>query len=383
MIYSGVRRKVLFFYTKTGNGHFAVANAIGRELQKKYTDSVQYVDPFDESNKILQYLGRQFYNDVISHGNLKFLFEMLYAVSMTRLGLKAFSFFATAANRKAVSAAIEKNRPDVIVVAHFFFAKAIAEYLKLHDEHIPVYVVVTDPFTSPEIWYVQPDFKYMVFSERIREQALSRGVDEGNIRIVPVILKEEFKQTKTHEEIEALKKKYSIGEAEKTILILYGGTGLPNGLRIVKNTIRHNQTAHILVVCGEAENDYEKILAFKQKRKLENVDVFKFVDFVDELISIADIVISKAGTSSVFEILTRNKIPVICNYIWGQEKGTVEYLLDNRMGCYQKNFLKIGKEVSALLKNQPLLDGMKKNIAAKNISNGLSAVAETIHNADF
>ena len=62
--------------------------------------------------------------------------------------------------------------------------------------------------------------------------------------------------------------------------------------------------------------------------------IYGFVDYMDSLIKLSDLIVSKAGTSSVMEIASQHKPVIISNYIYGQEKGNLEFIKQNGIGSF-------------------------------------------------
>jgi len=106
--------------------------------------------------------------------------------------------------------------------------------------------------------------------------------------------------------------------------------------------------------------------------------IYGYVDFIYELINIADIVITKCGASTIMEILNLKKVPVVNDYIWEQEKGNVEYLISNQLGIYEPQIKNLPKAVRNLLEDVKLYSSYKENISKEKIQNGVAEVATYI-----
>ena len=116
----------------------------------------------------------------------------------------------------------------------------------------------------------------------------------------------------------------------------------------------------------------------KEKYKLENLKIFGFIDFVHDLLSISDIVITKCGASTFMEILLSKKIPIVNSYIWEQEKGNVDFLVDNGMGIFEKRISKLPFIINNLFSEKIELMKYKNNIEKGNLKNGTAEVANHI-----
>src|SRR5208283_4211458 len=128
---------------------------------------------------------------------------------------------------------------------------------------------------------------------------------------------------------------------QKVILIMGGADGIPNGIAILKNLALANREADIAIVCGRNAKLFNEALQWKEKKQFENVKIYGYIDFVYELLNIADIVITKCGASMFMQTLLSKKVPIVNNYLWGQEQGNIDFLTQKEIGIYERNVRKL------------------------------------------
>jgi processive 1,2-diacylglycerol beta-glucosyltransferase/1,2-diacylglycerol 3-beta-galactosyltransferase len=102
------------------------------------------------------------------------------------------------------------------------------------------------------------------------------------------------------------------------------------------------------------------------------------VDFIYDLISISDVVLTKCGASTIMEILNLKKIPVVNVYIWEQELGNVDYLVEKKLGIYEPKIKRLPGVISNLLIDDEFYSLYRDNIENEKIENGLPAVSRHI-----
>ena len=78
------------------------------------------------------------------------------------------------------------------------------------------------------------------------------------------------------------------------------------------------------------------------------------------------------------ENLLQEKPLIITNYVWEQEKGNVDFLLENNIGFYQPYLNRLPKIVQSLLEDEDLRRQIKENIRKLNLKNGTPDVAKFI-----
>ena len=191
-------------------------------------------------------------------------------------------------------------------------------------------------------------------------------------------LDEKFSLPIPTENIPALKKKYGFDPAKKMVLIFGGGDGIPNGKRILELLLNHHIDLNIGIVGGKDEDLFNDAEDLKEQYKAPNMQVFGYVDFIYDLLNISDFVITKAGASATMEILHLKKIPIIIDYIWGQEKGNMEYIRDNKMGIFEKDITKIPSILTELLNNKEKQQSFISNIVSEKLKIGTEEVTKFI-----
>jgi processive 1,2-diacylglycerol beta-glucosyltransferase/1,2-diacylglycerol 3-beta-galactosyltransferase len=371
------KKKILFLFLKTGGGHEAPARAIAKYLNKHKNDEIETIlfDGFEKSKRIAKLIVVDGYRFL--QNNAKWIFELIYAVHKIRLVSEISAYLVSINTEKYLRETIKNENPDKIVILHFFLIKPVYNILKSDKLNIPVITVVTDPYSAHPLWFLNKDQNFIVFSGQLRDKLIRDGINERNINVFPFILDEKFSKRATPEEIIVYKKKYEI-KSNNVLLVLGGGDGIPHGLAILNNILKLNIDFEILIVCGKDKNLFDEAVKLKEKLNDTRLKVFGFVDFVYELISVSDVIISKCGASTFMEILLSRKVPIINSYIWEQEKGNVVFLVENELGIYEKNIFKLPEIVKQLFQNKSLIEKYKNNNEKMNLVNGADQVAEFI-----
>ena len=368
------RKKSLFLYLKTGGGHLAPAKSLANYIQNSYDGyDIELVDGFAESKKIAEYAIVDGYR--IMQSKTKWLYELIYAFNKIKPFAYNSAFIITLFVEKYLKRKILEEKPDSIVVFHFLLIQPVYKIIQKHKLNTKVFTVVTDPFTAHPLWFLNKNQNLIVFSEKLKAHCIRNGFKEDQINVFPFILNEKFSRPATENEKIEIKKNLGY-KSEKILLILGGGDGIPNGMKILKKILQLNDDIEIAFVCGKNKNLFSKITDLKKEQKLERLKVYGYVDFVYELLNISDVVISKCGASTFMEILFSRKIPVVNSYIWEQEKGNVDFLVQEKLGIYEKRVGKLPGLVNELFENESLLAEYRNNLEALSLENGNKKVAD-------
>jgi len=371
-------QNIQFYYLKTGNGHLAPAKAIAKNMSEKFGSTIktELVDGLENANRAAKYIIEDGYRNSIN--NATWVFESLYALHKIKVISRITAYIVSVFVKPYIEQKILQSRPDKIIILHFFLIKPIHEIVKKHHLETPIITVVTDPFTAHPIWFLNPHSQFIVFSESLKKSAVSKGINPSATTVFPFILDSNYTERFSTETVFEKKAEFGFDIQKKIILVIGGGEGIPKGASIAESIRLLKADAEVVFVCGRNERLKNKVLQIKNKYKLDNLTVFGYIDFVHTLLNISDIVVTKCGASTFMEILMAQKIPVISNYIWEQEKGNMEYVRDNNMGIYEKRVHKLPQLLDQLLMNNQLYDAFVSNIHRQNIRNGTDAVSHYI-----
>jgi processive 1,2-diacylglycerol beta-glucosyltransferase len=106
--------------------------------------------------------------------------------------------------------------------------------------------------------------------------------------------------------------------------------------------------------------------------------VYEFVDFVDELMRVSDILISKPGGITTSESLAIGLPMLLVDPIPGQEEANVDYFLEKGVGLKARNPESLIFKLGEVLADQSRLRKMKERISEIAKPEAAFTVAEEI-----
>jgi processive 1,2-diacylglycerol beta-glucosyltransferase/1,2-diacylglycerol 3-beta-galactosyltransferase len=136
----------------------------------------------------------------------------------------------------------------------------------------------------------------------------------------------------------------------------------------------------IAVVCGHDELQRWAIQTLAKLHKKRKVAAFGFIDFMFDLMNIADIVVSKGGPATILEALILKKPLIVTQYVYGQEKGNVEFLVHNGVGFYTTRVRNMVSTVSRLCTHPESYAGIQKRLKELHIEIGTDQILDFIIN---
>ncbi len=372
-----VKKKYLFVYLKTGGGHLAPARAIFNYMNKHFADSAEpkLIYGFEKTPRWVQYIIEDGYRMLQYTG--KWFFEFLYALNKIPLVARITCHLLAPFMEKYLEETILKEKPDKIVIFHFFCIIPIYRILKKRKLSIPVITVITDPFTPHTMWFLLKNQNFIVFSKDLEVKVLKKK-RRYEVHSFPFIIDEKFSKALSYDEIISIKKRYEYDPTKKMLLILGGGDGIPKGEKILEELLKSKINSEIGIVCGKNEVLQKGAEHLKKKYEAKHLKIYGYVDFIYELINISDVVLTKCGASTIMEILNLKKVPVVNDYIWEQEQGNVDYLIEKKLGIYEPKIEKLPEVIKNLLEDEKIYSRYRDNISKEKISNGVKEVTEFI-----
>ena len=371
------RKKFLFLYLKTGSGHLSPARSVANYILKNKNEEaeVQLIDGFEKTKKFARFIVEDGYR--ILQSKAKWIYELIYAVHKFELISHISALLVSINTKKYLEDTILSEKPDKILIFHFFLIKPVYDILKEYNLNIKVFTVVTDPYIAHPIWFLRKDQNFIVFSEKLKARRIKRGVETKRLSVFPFILDEKFSIKTDNEEINMIKNKLGFAK-ENVLLILGGGDGIPKGIPILKQLLKTNNDFEIAFVCGKNKKMFEKAVHIKETGNVERLKVYGFIDFVSDLLSISEVVITKCGASTFMEILISGKVPIVNSYIWEQEKGNVDFIVENELGIFERRIRKLPQIILEMFSEKEVLQKYKTNIEHVKLQNGTAQVAEFI-----
>jgi len=350
--------KVIITYASAGAGHFKAAEAIGDYLKERCPAiELKLVDILDKTNPLFKFYYSFGYSLLVRRA--PFLWRIAFWFTELRT-LRSFTkFIAHIIDRLNAGDFINflvSENPDFIISTHFFSSEISAIVKKDKKIKSKLITVITD-FSVHPFWVSSPTDIYIVATPITKNELIRQGVDAGLIKDSGIPVHAKFlKQF----EKPALCKKLRLQPDQFTVLVATGSFGIGPIEEIVK--LLHKDV-QLLVVCANNKKLYKKL---KQKTYPE-VSVFGFVDNMQELMAVSELIITKPGGLTISEILKMELIPIFISAIPGQEAGNVEVLKQYGIGLSLKNADDIKNIILDFKEHPDRMKPMKDNI--KKIKN--------------
>lgn len=314
-----MKYKIKLLGARTGQGHISALRAVEDEFSFMGIHTMAYPSFYEDAaicNEVLSDFNNML---AMKSSALSIQLNELFVLEGTKVDEKRYLAYSDYFNQ------VLSDEKQIVISFTPLINKYVIKYLSENRPKTKFYIVVTDPYNP-----MYPGFEakgacaYFCPSSISEMQLLKRGISEEKIQVTG------FPLRKIHlEESVVDPKEFSIKTKRKIVLIACGAYGNPAFIPLIKEILAlQNKDYYYLVVCGNNKMIEKLLTKHITENKYENVTILGFVNYMQNLLDISSICITKAGANAIHECIAHGVIPFIVGF-WGlqyQERGVFEYL---------------------------------------------------------
>jgi len=312
--------RILVFSAAFGNGHLRAAEAVIEGLCIKEPSAiVTHLDFGDFLSKRFNRMVKKLYFELIKHSP-KLWGKFYYKTS--KLDHKSrIQRFLNQLGRCDFLKYIQEFNPDLIVCTYPTVSSILAQLRLEHILQVPVITVITD-YTVHSHWVHPGVDRYMVACEEVKEMLVTGGIPVQRIHVTGIPISPKFEKKIDRELILS---KLGIRPSLPTFLVMGAYGNLESTKRICKKLADSVVPIQSIIVCGNNERLFHSLheVATNSRNPLIRLG---YVDNMEELMSVTDLIITKAGGLTVTEALTMHLPLVIYKPIPGQEEENATFV---------------------------------------------------------
>ena len=354
--------RILVLSAAVGAGHLRAAQAVELALREMLpAATVRNQDVLELTNALFRRVYGRAYLDLVNNSPhvLGYFYDLLDQPS--RSGKNRGDRFRLALEKLNLGQLIrllQGEQWDLIINTHFLPAEIIASLRKQDKVSMPQVTVTTD-FETHRLWVNQPCEHYFTATPEGARYLHSWGVPAGDTTPTGIPIHPLFSKPKTRAECLA---RQGLAGDRPIVLQLAGGFGVGPIEKITQALLAVDRPMDLVVVAGRNEAVKQELakLDVPQRHRLK---VLGFTDQMDELLHVADLVVSKPGGLTTSETLARGAVMVIVNPIPGQETRNSDFLLESGAAIKANNMPALTYKVNALLSEPARLAQLKENVA--------------------
>jgi processive 1,2-diacylglycerol beta-glucosyltransferase len=317
--------RVLIATVTAGGGHLAAAAALDEAWRALRPGDV--VDQVD--------LGKFFsplHRKIVSEGYVKLvnhapeLWGMMFAKTdrpKTAQALNRVRAIFPSNSRVRFGRYVKQFKPDVVLCTHYSPLETLNHLRRKRGGPRPLTVSVVTDFEAHALWMDACVVLYCVAADETKARLVARGAAEENVVVTGIPISAKFS---ARVDAKAVRKTLGLRDDLSVLLVPSGGFGMGPVGEILTELDKVERPFQSVVVTGRNQELRRELAAQDRKHPTQ---VLGFVTNMQELMAVADLIITKPGGLTSSEALAMGKPLFILNPIPGQEAANSDFLLEH------------------------------------------------------
>jgi 1,2-diacylglycerol 3-beta-galactosyltransferase len=338
-------RRLLLLFSDTGGGHRSSAYAVAQALQDRYDGQaqVELVDALaDYAPWPLNHLGNTYTYMVRLRG---WPWAVGYHLSdgPRRVALLTRACWPWV---RVASCKLLHNHPaDVIVSCHPVLNHLTLRTLAQTQAKTTLITLVTDLVTGHALWFVPQVTRCLVPTGEGRQRALACGLPAERILVTGLPVHPRFVAAAQENPL-AVRRRLGLEPDLPVVLLVSGAEGMGPVRRISRAMADGGVRAQLVIIAGRNERLRARLSAETWPLP---VRVEGFVHNMHEWMRTANLLVTKAGPSTISEALVMGLPIVLSGALPGQERPSVDYVVQTGAGVWAPTPSQVTKAVCELL----------------------------------
>lgn len=368
-------KKALLFYISRFSGHYHAARSIERALQDLGDVEVKIVNAFDYTNPILGKIITKAYIEVVKKkpefwGNI---YDNPQVLERTRKARERFQKKGLPKIKKLM----ESFQPDIVYCTQAYPCGIVSGFKKETGDRTPLVGVLTD--RAPHSYWLFDEVDiYVVPSEETKKVLAGKGIRPDKIRPYGIPIDPKFsKKFSNVNDKDEICREFGVPNDRRTVLVMGGNQGLGALEDILASFLKDDTHKYqVLLVTGNNKRLFRKLKRLIAGKDDGRFKLYPYVDNIDELMEISDLIITKAGGITTSEALAKGLPMFIVDPIPGQERMNSDYLVSEGAAMEIDNVADIVSITDSLFKSEDMFSKMKHNAERLSKSDSSMRIAE-------
>lgn len=315
-------KRIILMYISEVSGHHSATLAIEKAIKILRPDAeILNINAFNYTNPVSEKIINRLYMAIIKRTPQiwDYLYDNPSVVKKVENIKQAIHKF----NSPKLKDLFDKFKPQVVACTQAFPCGMVADFKKTYNSDIPLVAVLTD-YIPHSYWVYDSVNYYITPSEEVSLRLIKKGVPPNKIRTFGIPFDPKFNESPLKSEV---MQKLNLNFNLPAVLIMGGGQGIGPIKTIIRSLEKVKKDLQEIIVTGANKKLYKSLKKLTKKLK-KNTVVFGYVNNINELMSVSDVIITKPGGVTISESLAK-KIPIIIvKPLPGQEVSNTIYLTE-------------------------------------------------------
>jgi len=323
-------KRILLLMADTGGGHRSSAEAVLEAMQRRPLADcqVEMIDvlggyapfPINKLDRLYPYMTRF----------SKVTWEPAYRFTNTPERARGLMKAAWPIAQETARKVLLGHPADLIVSFHPLFNYAMLWAKEKEKNDTPMVSMVTDMATIHAMWCAPGMLRYLVPTRQAARLAVGYGVERAKLDITGLPISRRFAELAGRPKQE-VRKNLDLDPDLPTVLLMGGGQGMGRMYPVARALASIKMEYQLIIVAGR--NPALKLQLQIADWKIP-VRIYGFTREIPVLMAASDVLVTKAGPSTIAEALAMGLPMIISGYIPGQEDGNMKIVVRGQAGMY-------------------------------------------------
>jgi processive 1,2-diacylglycerol beta-glucosyltransferase len=348
--------RILLLHASVGSGHRRAAEALARAFSQRQPGEVRVEDVLDHTSLLFRVAYARSYLELTDRAPM--LWGYFYTQTNADPNLAEFTNnirkLVESIGTTGLKDLLRAFMPELIICTHFLPMELLVRYKRSARLTQPIYCVITDHAAHTFWTYTEID-GYFVPDQQTCKQLIARGVAASQICVSGIPVDPAIAVEKDRD---ALRAHHHLSGTRPVITLFGGGLDNEQVRLIVHGMLASDLEATLIVVAGRNPTLVEHLADLQATPRMD-LRLYGQINFVDDLVVLSDLVITKAGGLIISEVLARAVPLVVINPIPGQEEWNADYVVSTGAGVQLRIAESVPATVMRLLSRPQLMDEMR------------------------
>lgn len=276
---------------------------------------------------------------------------------------------------QSILSLLKAHPADAVVCCHPLLKAPLAQALRMRGDQASLITLVTDLASGHAAWFWPHHGKCLVATEQTRERALSCGLPADGVEVIGLPVRPCF--ARAAEQSPAMtRKRLGLGVDRPVILLLSGADGTGPFYSLLKGIMTSTAQIQVVAITGRNEILRAKL---SSRRWPQPLHVKGFVENTHDWMRAADLLVTKAGPTTIAEALVVGTPMVLSGAVPGQEPPNVTYVTQTGAAVWAPKPDQVAKVVRELLSgNREELHRMRERAKEEGCPDAARQVARIV-----
>ena len=372
------RKRILILSASVGGGHLRAAEAVEAAIRQTAPRAeTRNIDVLTLASRAFRRVYGRWYLDFAQRAPhfLGYVYDRLDRPKEGKIEFEpdTLRILLEKLNMQPFLKLLKSETWDIVVNTHFLPAEIIGSLSAAGRIGLPQVTVTTD-FMTHRLWLQEPCAHYFTATEEGAAYLAALGVEPERLTVSGIPIHPVFCRRKARRDcLDA----HGMKGIRPAVLVLSGGFGVGPIAEILQGVLAIDIPMEVVVVCGR-NAELPQRLADLPRPERHALTIVGYTTAIDELMAVADVVITKPGGLTSAEVLARGCAMAIVNPIPGQESRNSDYLLENAAAIKIGPLPTLSYKLAALLRDTDRLTQLKANARRLGRARAAFTIAEKV-----